>query len=161
MAQYEERYVALYGHIVKLLTYNNTTAGEMHIIDQDEVKKDTNMTWKISFIDFITATGAEFLRRATLEFQSCFMGNYMELLFGDDEPVIEIMDQHFMATVLDLCTARMAHLTIEQSKRDLEVIKSEYVKFFLKWCRYNQIIDSAASEPDKEEELVSYEDDSA
>ena len=53
----------------------------------------------------------------------------MEVLFGDDEPAIEIMDQHLMATVLDLCTSRMDHLTIEQSKWDLEVIKSEYVKF--------------------------------
>ena len=41
------------------------------------------------------------------------MGNNMEVLFGDDETSIEIMDRQFMATVIDLRIARMARLTIE------------------------------------------------
>ena len=40
------------------------------------------------------------------------MGNKMEVLFGNDETSIEIMVQQFMATVMDLRTARMAHLKI-------------------------------------------------
>ena len=35
MAYYEERYVALYCHIVKLLTYKNLTSDDISIIDQD------------------------------------------------------------------------------------------------------------------------------
>ena len=42
------------------------------------------------------------------------MGKKMEVLFGDDEPAIEIMDRTLMATVLDLRTSRMYHLKIEQ-----------------------------------------------
>ena len=57
VAQYEERYVALYGHIVKLLTYNNTTAGEMHIIDQDETKNDPTMSRKISDVYWLLQQG--------------------------------------------------------------------------------------------------------
>ena len=36
----------------------------------------------------------------------------MEVLFGDDDPAIDIMERQSMDTVLDLCTARMAQLTI-------------------------------------------------
>ena len=39
------------------------------------------------------------------------------MLLGDDETAIEIIESQFMATVLDLCTAYMDHLAIEQSKR--------------------------------------------
>ena len=42
------------------------------------------------------------------------MGNNMEVLFGDDEPYIDIMELYLMATVLDLRTARMDRLKIEQ-----------------------------------------------
>ena len=94
MAQYEERYVALYGHIVKFLTYKNITDGDLSIIYQDEVMKYPNMPRKISDVDFITATREEWIRRATLELQHHFMGNNMEVLFGDDETSIEIMDRH-------------------------------------------------------------------
>ena len=59
------------------------------------------------------------------------MGNKMEVLFGGEEPAIDIMDQQLMATVLDLRTARMVHLTINQSKQALEVLNAEYVDFFL------------------------------
>ena len=58
------------------------------------------------------------------------MGNKMEVLFGDDEPEIEIMDRKLTATVLDLRTSGMAHLKIEHSKRKLEVLKLEYVEFY-------------------------------
>ena len=51
------------------------------------------------------------------------MGNKMEVLFGDDEQVIEIMDWHLMATVMDLRTAHLDHMTIEQSKQALEVLE--------------------------------------
>ena len=61
----------------------------------------------------------------------------MEVLFGDDEPAIEIMDQKLMAIALDLLKYHMDHLTIEQSKRSLEVLKSEYVEFYLQFHRYN------------------------
>eukprot|EP00978_Attheya_sp_CCMP212_P003934 scaffold8397_cov31-Attheya_sp.AAC.1 len=60
-----------------------------------------------------------------------------------------------MATVLDLCTAHMAHLTVEQSRLALEVLKEEYLEFYLKCCSYNRKIESAATS----EELVSSEDD--
>eukprot|EP00978_Attheya_sp_CCMP212_P013809 scaffold34837_cov35-Attheya_sp.AAC.1 len=60
-----------------------------------------------------------------------------------------------MATVLDLCTACMAHLTVEQSRLALEVLKEEYLEFYLKCCSYNRKIESAATS----EELVSSEDD--
>ena len=72
----------------------------------------------------ITATGAECLRRATIEFQSFFMGNKMEVLFGGDEPAIDIMDLQLMAAVMDPHIVCMNHLTIEQSKRALEVLKA-------------------------------------
>ena len=57
MAQYKERYVSLYGHIVKFITYKNITDGDLSIIYQDEVMKDPNMPQKISDVYFITATG--------------------------------------------------------------------------------------------------------
>eukprot|EP00978_Attheya_sp_CCMP212_P030197 scaffold110192_cov55-Attheya_sp.AAC.2 len=61
-----------------------------------------------------------------------------------------------MATVLDLRTARMAHLTVEQSRLALEVLKEECLEFYLKCCTsYNRKIESAATL----EELVSSEDD--
>ena len=63
-----------------------------------------------------------------------------------------------MATVLELLTSRMDHLTIELSRRALEVLKSDYVEFYLQLCRYNQRIESDNSEPYKEEELVLSED---
>ena len=63
-----------------------------------------------------------------------------------------------MATVLDLLTSCMDHLAIEQSRRALEVLKSDYVEFYLQLCRYNQRIESDNSEPYKEEELVLSED---
>ena len=88
MAQFEVNCVALYGGIVKFLTYNNINSGELRIIDQYEVTKDTNMPRKISDVDLITTTGSECLRISTLEFQCLFMGNNMEVLFGDDEPSI-------------------------------------------------------------------------
>ena len=40
------------------------------------------------------------------------MEGNVEVLFGDDDPAIDIMERQSMDTVLDLCTARMAHLTI-------------------------------------------------
>ena len=140
MAYYEERYVALYGNIVNLITYKNLTSGELRTIDQYDVKKDPNMPRKISYVDLITATGAECLKRATIEFQKRFMGNKMGVLFGDEEPDIDIMDQALMATVLDLHTTHMSHLPIEKLNRALEVIKVEYVEFYLQRCRYNKMI---------------------
>ena len=52
----------------------------------------------------------------------------------------------------------MAHLTIKQSKRTLEVLKADYVEFYLKCCRYNQSIESATSEPEKEDKPVLSDD---
>ena len=43
IAKYEDQYSASYGHIVKLLTYDNLTAGELRTIDQYEVMKDPNI----------------------------------------------------------------------------------------------------------------------
>ena len=54
------------------------------------------------------------------------MGNNTEVLFGDDDQAIDIMDQQLIAKVLDLRTSHMAHLKIEQSKWALEVLKAEY-----------------------------------
>ena len=51
IAQYEDRYVASYGHIMNLLTYKNIAAGELYIIDQDEVTKYPNIPRKISEVD--------------------------------------------------------------------------------------------------------------
>ena len=66
MAQYEEQYVASYGHILRFPTYNNLNTGELRIIDQYEVTKDPNIPRKISGVDLITATGTECLRRKPL-----------------------------------------------------------------------------------------------
>ena len=99
----------------------------MRIIYQDEVTKDPNMTRKISDVCLITPTGEECLSKATHGFQICFVGNNIEVLFGDDDHTIDIMDQQLMAIVLDLCIARMNRLTIEHPKRSLEVLKAEYV----------------------------------
>ena len=40
------------------------------------------------------------------------MGNNTEVLFGDDDQAIDIMDQQLIAKVLDLRTSHMAHLKI-------------------------------------------------
>ena len=64
----------------------------MRIIYQDEVTKDPNMTRKISDIYLIIATGAECLSRATLEFYHFFMGNKIEVIFGDDKLALDIME---------------------------------------------------------------------
>ena len=99
---------------MNLITYNNLTAGEMSIIDQYDVTKDPNTPRNISDVDLITATWVDCPRIATLEFHRHFMDNNMDVLFGDDDPSIEITDRQFMDTVLGLCTACMNHLTIEQ-----------------------------------------------
>ena len=100
-------------------------------MDKYEVTKDPNIPWKISDVDLINTTGAELLRRATIEFQRRFMGNKREFLFGDYDPAIDIMDRTLMATVLDLCNAHMTHLTIQQSTRSLGVLKANCVEFYL------------------------------
>ena len=51
------------------------------------------------------------------------MGNNMEVLFGEDDLAIEIMDRQLMDTVMDLRTAHLDHMTIEQSKQALEVLE--------------------------------------
>ena len=77
---------------MKLLTYKNLTAFKLRIINQDELTKDPNMSWNISYVDLIIVTGVQCLRRGTLEFQHHFMGKNMEVLFGDDESSFKIMD---------------------------------------------------------------------
>ena len=72
MEQYEESTVAFYGHIVMVITYNNITTGEIHIIGQYEVTKDTNMHQNISDVDLINATGSECLKRVAIELQRRF-----------------------------------------------------------------------------------------
>ena len=94
--------------------------------------KDPNMSQKISDVDLMNATGQEFRRRENIELQCHFIDNKTEMVFDNDDTDIEIMDQNVMATVMELRTARMDHLKIEQSKRVLEVIKAEYVEFYLK-----------------------------
>ena len=74
--------------------------------------KDPNIPWKISGANLITETGVDCLRRETLELQGKYMGNRKEVLSGDDEPAIDIMERKFMATVLELWTSWMSHLTI-------------------------------------------------
>ena len=66
------------------------------------------------------------------------------MLFGNNEPAIDIMYRQIMDTVLDLCTSHMVQLKTEQSKWELEVLKAEYVEFYIKFCRYSQSIESAA-----------------
>ena len=145
MEHYKECYVESYGHIVILRTYKNLTAGELRIIYQYEMTKDPNMPKNISDIYLINTTGEECLRRENLKLKLSFMGNKMGVFFGDDDPAIEIMDRKLMATVLNLHTARMDHLEIEQSNRALEVLKLECVDFYLQLFRYNQRIELAAS----------------
>ena len=65
----------------------------MHTIDQEEVLKNPNMSRKILDIDLINATWSEWPRRSTIDFQRCFMGKNMQVLFGDDEPNIDITDR--------------------------------------------------------------------
>ena len=58
MTQYKEQYVSSCGQIVKSITYNNLTAGELRIIVQNEVTTDPNISQNISDVDLITSTGA-------------------------------------------------------------------------------------------------------
>ena len=51
ISHYEERYVASYGKILKLLTYKTLTSGELRIINQDELTKHPEMTWNISDVN--------------------------------------------------------------------------------------------------------------
>ena len=119
------------------------------------------MPRKSSGVDMISATGAECLRRATLEFQRRFMGNKTEVLFdADDEPAIEIMDRQLMATVLDLRTARMSHLTFDQCRQALDVLKAEYIEFYTTCSGYKRRSElDTTSKSDNEEELVSSDED--
>ena len=55
----------------------------------------------------------------------------MKVLFGDDEPAIEIMDWQLMDTVLDQCTTCISHPTTEQWNMTLKVLKEDYVEFYL------------------------------
>ena len=84
----------------------------MRIIDQYEVTKDPNIPQKVSGVDLITATGEDYLRRATIEFQSQLMVNNMELLFVNDGLAIDILDLQLIDKVMDLHTSHMLHLTI-------------------------------------------------
>ena len=79
------------------------------------------------------------------------MDNKTEMIFDNDEPDIEIMDQEGDGYG-DGPMYRLHGLPENRTvKEGIGGYKVEYVEFYLQCCRYIQRIESATSEPDKKD----------
>ena len=143
IAQYESKYNAAYGPVVKLMVYKNLTASKIKVVDC--------ANWKIAPraprielpITEMSELGKKCVKRATLEFERRFMGNTEEVQFKLQLPAKEgelvINDRQKVAMLLDPRIKRNTQVMTRDGWTDAgEILGREYIKFYCQCKDYDR-----------------------
>ena len=152
LAQKEKAFTAAYGPLIKMHVYNLLSDDKVFVIDLEQENISCRPVRVLKLVSDFSDTGKTALNRAIIEFQRRFLGSKKEIVDEDCGPVV-INERQLAATLLDLRTARGAHLTQAQRREAQAALKTRYIAFsvqYYKTERENRKKPLRAAEDDKD-----------
>ena len=143
IAQYESKYNAAYGPVVKLMVYKNLSARTISVVDCDNWKLLPRAPRTELAITEMSELGKKCVKRATVEFERRFMGNKEEVPFKLQVPSkqgqLNINDRQKVAMYLDPRIKRNAQVMDRNSWNDAgAILGREYIKFYCQCKEYDR-----------------------
>ena len=140
LAQYESLYMAAYSPVVKQMVYDRLCASTIAIIDQDSVTEDPKLPRNVIAVTDMTDIGRTCRERAIIEFERRFLQSKLDVRLPLDSPLrfIHINDRQLAATLIDLRTAKCAHLTPSQRTAAQSALSTRYVAFYVQYFAFER-----------------------
>jgi len=143
IAQYESKYNAAYGPVVKLMVYKNLNAPKINVVDCNNWKLAPRAPRTELAITEMSELGKKCVKRATVEFERRFMGNKEEAPFKMQVPPrqgqLDINDRQKVAMFLDPRIKRNAQVMDRNGWDNAGgILQGEYIKFYCQCKVYDR-----------------------
>ena len=132
LAQYETKYVAAFGPLVKMRVYKKLTASSIWVLDLDNITESPKLPRVEVQVADMSPVSRECLERAIIEFERRFLGSTSNVRLPlNPAPVVSINQRQLVATLLDVRTSKGLHLTEQQRSDAQAALKERYIECYV------------------------------